>query len=55
MSELRRKLSEVGLDVDSSRETMIEALQTVDDYSTEEDDEFDDATWLDSKWLELDF
>ncbi len=38
VSELRRNLAEVGLDVDGSRESMIEALQAVDGDSTEDDE-----------------
>ena len=42
VSELRRKLPEVGLDVDGSREAMIEALQAVDEDSTGNADDSDD-------------
>eukprot|EP00986_Skeletonema_menzelii_P017784 scaffold22011_cov132-Skeletonema_menzelii.AAC.3 len=55
VNELRRKLSELGLDVDGSREAMIEALQVhvnestyadQDDDSDSHDDENDDVDLL---------
>ncbi len=38
VSELRRKLADIGLDVDGSREAMIQTLRSVDGDSTEDDE-----------------